>query len=65
LTSAAVNNGHISFQQNASRRQVYYLLLDFPSGHVLSSSEVYADAGEDEELAMQIIAVTYHHPKMV
>jgi hypothetical protein len=64
LMSAAVDNGRISYQQNASRRQANHLLLDFPSGHVLSSSEVYAEAGEDEELAMEIIGVTYHHPKM-
>jgi hypothetical protein len=63
LTSAACR-GRISFQQNASPSRANHLLLDFPSGHVLSSSEVHADAGEDEELPMQIIAVTYHHPKM-
>jgi hypothetical protein len=64
ITAAAVDNGRISFQQNASRRRANHLLLDFPTGHILSSSEVYADAGEDEELPMEMIAVTYHHPAM-
>ena len=64
LTANAVDNGRISYQQNISRRQFNHILLDFPEGHVLSSSAVYVDAGEDEDLAMQIIEVTYHHENM-
>ena len=42
------------FDEQKSYRQYKNLLLQFPDGHILSSSVISADAGEDENLGLTI-----------
>ena len=61
----AVDNGrnYYNDQKKTGRRAWKNLLLDF-SGCVLSSKDIYLAAGDDEELAMEIIPITWTHPNM-
>jgi hypothetical protein len=36
--------------------------LDFPSDHILSSKEIHDEAGDDEDLLLELIPVVYAHP---
>lgn len=60
----AIDNGRLGYAKEEKIRQWKYLLLDFPDSHVLSSSEVYSEAGEDEELDFELFPVSSVHPKI-
>jgi hypothetical protein len=52
---------HVFFQNKAAR-EWKYLILDFPKDHELSSKLIYDEAGEDEELELEIIPLVFSHP---
>jgi hypothetical protein len=54
---------HAYFEKKAAR-EWKYLILDFPQEHELSSKNIYKDAGEDEELKLEMVPIVYSHPQM-
>ncbi len=60
----AIDDARHDFSQDKAAREWKYLVLDFPTDHRLSSKEIYDEAGEDEELELEIIPVVYSHPKI-
>ena len=52
------------YSENKQHRQFRHLLLNFPPGSKLSTSEIYAEAGEDEELELNIIPIEYSRQGM-
>jgi hypothetical protein len=50
-----------SYEKNKASRRWNHLLLEFPTGHELSSQVIYDDAGEDEELELEIVPFRYCH----
>jgi hypothetical protein len=60
----AIDDGRINFEDRRSHCEMNHILLKFPYDHHLSASDIYANAGEDEELEMKIFPVEYKHEKM-
>jgi hypothetical protein len=58
----AIDDARHNFSQDKAAREWKYLVLDFPTDHHLSSKEIYDEAGEDEELELEIIPIVYSHP---
>jgi hypothetical protein len=58
----AMDDARHGFEENKATRQWKNLLLEFPGGHVLSSKLIYEDAGDDEELELEIVPYKYNHP---
>jgi hypothetical protein len=63
-TSDALDDARHSFEQDKAGREWKYLVLDFPTNHELSSKVVYKEAGDDEELELEIIPIQYSHPNI-
>jgi hypothetical protein len=62
VTDAIDDACHDSSQDKAAR-EWKYLVLDFPTDHhLLSSKEIYDEAGEEEELELEIISIVYSYP---
>jgi hypothetical protein len=61
----ALDDARIIFNREKAAREWKYLVLDFPKDHHLSSKEIYKEAGEDEELQLEIIPNVYSHPEIV
>jgi hypothetical protein len=61
----AINDARHDFSQDKAAREWKYLVLDFPTDHYLSSKEIHDEAGEDEELELEIISIIYSHPIIV
>lgn len=57
----ALDDARHSYEQNKAAREWKYLVLDFPTNHMLSSKVIYEDAEEDEELELEIIPIQYSH----
>lgn len=55
----AMDDARHSFEDNKESRRWKHLLLEFPSDQTLSAKEIYVDAGEDEELELEIVPVTF------
>lgn len=60
----AIDHGRIDYEQNSAERQMKHILLKFPSDHVLSASEIYEEAGEDETLEPSMVPVKVKHPQL-
>jgi hypothetical protein len=58
----AMDDARHSYEENKASRRWNHLLLEFPTGHELSSKVIYDDAGEDEELELEIVPFRYCHP---
>jgi hypothetical protein len=52
------------YNDNTPARMLKHIVLEFPTGHVLSSKEIFERATEDEKLALEIVPVAYVHPLM-
>jgi hypothetical protein len=59
LTNAMDDARH-DFFANKEARRFKQILLNFPTGYVLSAKEIYADAGEDQELQLEILPIKYY-----
>ena len=57
----AIDNGRIEYEQHSDERQMKHILLQFPSGHELSASEVYDEAGDDEALEPTMVPIKVKH----
>ena len=53
----AMDHARHEYSAQKEKFQWKHLLLQFPSGHDLSSKEIYAEAGEDFELKLESVAV--------
>jgi len=60
----AIDHGRIDYEQNSAERQMKHILLKFPSNHVLSASEIYEEAGDDETLEPSMVPVKVKHPHL-
>jgi hypothetical protein len=60
----AIDHGRIEYEQDIAQRQMKHILLQFPYGHVLSASEIYERAGDDEELELSMVPVKVRHAQM-
>jgi hypothetical protein len=58
----AMDDARHGFEENKATRQWKNLLLEFPGEHVLSSKLIYEDAGDDDELELEILSYEYSHP---
>jgi hypothetical protein len=58
----AMDDARHAYEENKASRQWKNLLLEFPAGHVLSSKLIHNDAGDDEELELEIVPYKYNHP---
>jgi hypothetical protein len=58
LTNAMDDARH-EFYAKKETRMFKQILLTFPKDHVLSAKEIYSDSGEDMELELEIIPVSY------
>jgi hypothetical protein len=61
----ALDDARHSFAQEKAAREWKYLVLDFPSDHQLSSKVIYDEAGDDEELELEIIPIQYTHKNII
>ena len=57
----AMDDARHAFEENKASRMYRHLLLEFPSDQVLSAKEIYADAGEDEELELDVVSTIGVH----
>jgi hypothetical protein len=57
----AMDNARHAFEDNKASRRWKHLLLEFPAGHELSSKLIYDEAGDDEELALELVPFRYSH----
>jgi len=53
-----IDNGVHDYKENKDRK-FKHIMLNFPEGHVLSGSEISDDAGDDENLDVQIFPIMY------
>ena len=61
----AMDDALHGFDANKSSRQWKYLVLEFPSDHELSSKLINGEnAGEDEDLELEILEFGYTHEKI-
>jgi hypothetical protein len=49
------------YEDNKKSRLLKHLVLEFPTGHILSSKEIFAKATEDEKLALEIVSIAEGH----
>jgi hypothetical protein len=56
----AMDDGRQDFFANRVARRFKQLFLTFPKGYVLSAKEIYGDAGEDQELELEILQIKYY-----
>jgi hypothetical protein len=49
---------------NKASRLLKHLVLEFPTGHILSSKEIFEKATKDEKLHMEIIPIAEDHKSM-
>jgi hypothetical protein len=49
------------FEENKASCCWKHLLLEFPAGHMISGKDIYEDAGDDEELELELIPILYSH----
>jgi hypothetical protein len=59
LTNAMDDARH-DFFANKQARRFKQILLNFPKGYVLSAKEIYGDAGEDQELELEILPLKHY-----
>jgi hypothetical protein len=59
----AMDNARHSFEEHKETRRWKHLLLEFAHGQVLSGKEIYSEAGDDEDLELELIPVHYTHSK--
>ena len=60
----AMDDCRHAFATNKASQEWKYLILDFPKDHQLSSKEINEEAGEEEELELEIIPINYTHPQI-
>jgi hypothetical protein len=60
----AMDDARHSYEEDKESRRWKHILLDFPSDHILSSKEIYDEAGDDEDLLLEMIPVCYTHPTL-
>jgi hypothetical protein len=58
----AMDNACHSYEGNKLDCQFKYLLLYFPTGHHLSSEEIYEQSGDNEEPKLEIVPVVILTP---
>ena len=56
-----MDNARHAYEDNKASRRWKHLLLEFPSPHELSSKLIYDEAGDDEELALELVPFHYSH----
>jgi hypothetical protein len=57
----AMDDARHNYEENKASRKWKHLLLEFPSGHELSSKSIYAEAGDDKELTLELVTFVYSH----
>jgi hypothetical protein len=60
----AMDDARHSYEEKKDSRQWKHILLDFPSDHILSSKEIHDEAGDDEDLLLELLPVVYAHPQL-
>lgn len=58
LTNAMDDARH-DFFANKEARKFKQIVLTFPKSYVLSAKDIYEDAGEDQELELEILPIKY------
>jgi len=56
-----MDNARHNFTEDKSRRMYKHLLLEFPADQTLNASEIYADAGDNQELEIDFLEVCCNH----
>jgi hypothetical protein len=64
IVTDGMDDARHAFDDNKESRRWKYILLDFPPSHSLGSKEIYDEAGEDEELKLELIPFVYAHKKI-
>jgi hypothetical protein len=57
----AMDDACHAFEENKASCCWNHLLLEFPAGHMMSGKDIYEDAGDDEELELELIPILYSH----
>jgi hypothetical protein len=57
----AIDNACHTYEDNKASHRWKRLLLEFPSGHKLLSKLIYDKAGDDEELALELLPFSFSH----
>ena len=61
IVTDGLDNARHYFVGEKSSREFKYILLNFPHGHELSASEIYADAGGEEDMEIEILKIKFKH----